>query len=118
MTLHLDFLAPGLNGDEGLIRQHFTLARKQKIRLKLLFLSQRPVGHDPINYPVRITYVRYTAFPMDWDNACASFKHIGDALQEAGIISDDSPKVISQFVPRQIKCKKVEQRTEIIIEPI
>lgn len=118
ITFTLDFLTAGLNGNEGLVRQHFHAAAKVKNTLHLLILSQRPAGHKPIDFPVKITYIRYTSRLMDWDNACASFKHIGDALQDAGIIYNDSPEVLAVFIPKQVKCKIKEQRTEIIIEPI
>lgn len=118
MKLTLDFLTPGLNGKDGLIRQHFRTAANMKIKLRLLFLSQKPRGHIAIDYPVKVTYIRYTSRLMDWDNACSSFKHIGDALRQAGIISDDSPNIIQVFYPKQVKCKMDEHRTEIIIEPI
>lgn len=116
ILLKLDFLTAGLNGDSGLIRQHFREAAKVKMRLKLLMLSQRPKGHITIDKPVRITYTRYCNRFMDWDNAVSSFKHIGDAIVDAGIIADDSPKIIQQFIPRQIQCKKADERTEILIE--
>lgn len=118
LILHLDFLTPGLNGSDGLIRQHFGAAAKMKLRIRLLFRSQIKPPFAAIKVPVRITYIRYTSSLMDWDNACASFKHIGDALQEAGILSDDSPKIVAVFDPKQEKVKRTEQRTEIIIEPI
>jgi len=118
LIFKIPFLTSGLNGDDGLIRQHFRDAKKVKDRLHLFFLSQRPRCHKAIDFPVRITYIRYTSRFMDWDNAAASFKHIGDALQTAGILSDDSPNVIHEFIPKQIKCKIKEQRTEIIIESL
>lgn len=66
---------------------------------------------------VVITYARYTNKQMDWDNHCASFKHIGDALVKAGIIKDDNPKIIIEFIPKQFKVKtREEERTLIIIE--
>lgn len=118
LTLHLDFLTPGLNGNEGLIRQHFTGAAQMKMRLRLLFRSQIKPPFKTFDMPVKITYIRYTSSMMDWDNACASFKHIGDALQEAGILSDDSPKIVAVFDPQQVKVKRCDQRTEIVIESI
>jgi flavoprotein len=53
---------------------------------------------------------------MDWDNFAASFKHIGDALVSNKVIKDDKPGVVVQFLPEQIKCKRVEQKVVIIIE--
>lgn len=116
MLLKLDFLTAGLNGDDGLIRQHFRESAKVKIRLKLLLMEQKPRGFIPIDYPVRITYTRYCSRYMDWDNACASFKWIGDSLVSAGFLKDDAPSIIQEFIPRQIKVKRAEERTEILIE--
>lgn len=111
--IDLPYLMPGLNGTEGLMRQHYREAAKKRERLAWEIRSQK---EEPTIYePVPVTYIRHTARLMDWDNACASFKYIGDALTEAGIIGDDSPKIIAEFIPRQIKCRENEQRTEIII---
>lgn len=118
MKFTLPYLTPGLNGKDGLIRQHFAAAGKAKDRITWDIRAQRPQGLTPIADPVRVTYIRYTAHLMDWDNAAATFKHIGDALQRAGVLVDDSPKVIVEFLPRQVKCKMAERRTEIIIELI
>lgn len=115
MKITLKYLTPGMNGADGLIRQHFRDAGKLKDKIKLDILSQRPRGFKCINTPVKVVYTRYTAHLMDWDNAAASFKHIGDALQAAGILSDDSPEVIAEFIPRQIKCAMKDRRTEIEI---
>lgn len=117
LIFHLNFLTPGLNGANGLIRQHWTNAAALRDKLTLLFLSQKPKRMLPINFPVRIYYKRYTCRLMDWDNACASFKKCGDALVRAGILADDCPDVVHEFLPQQTKVKtKKEERTEIIIE--
>jgi len=114
--IRLPYLTPGLNGPDGLMRQHFRDAARIKDRLTWEIRAQK--SGPTIGYPVRVVYTRYTATLMDWDNACASFKHIGDALTAAGILADDNPKIIAEFLPRQIKCRRTEQRTEITIEEI
>ena len=111
--LTIEGIVHGMNGKHGLIREHFHAAKKKKEQYKALFLSQtqnRHVGR------VKITFVGYKAYLMDWDNFAASFKHLGDALVQAGIIKDDNPKIIVEFCPVQIKCKKIEQKVKIIIE--
>lgn len=50
---------------------------------------------------------------MDWDNAAASFKHVGDALVMEKVIEDDHPKIIRDFIVRQVLSK--ERYIEIII---
>lgn len=114
--IRLPYLMPGLNGPDGLMRQHYRDAARKRESLAWE-IKQQKIG-STIYEPIRVTYIRHTERLMDWDNACASFKYIGDAMIEAGIIGDDSPKVIAEFIPRQIKCKREEQRTEIIIEKI
>lgn len=116
LIFKLSFLTAGLNGDNGLIREHYSKAKKMKDKLKLIFLSQKPKGMRVIDEPVRIIYKRYTSVYMDWDNAAASFKHIGDALQDALIILDDNPNIVKEFIPQQIKVPRKEARTEIEIE--
>ena len=51
---------------------------------------------------------------MDWDNHCASFKHVGDSLKDCGVIIDDNPKIVTQFVPYQFQIKMAEQEYMII----
>lgn len=116
MIFILPFITPGLNGPDGLMRQHFHKTKPLKDKLTALILSQRPRGHCVITAPCRVTYIRHTSTLMDWDNACASFKHIGDALVAAKIIVDDNPTVLAEFIPKQIKCKRKEHKTQIIIE--
>ena len=36
-------------------------------------------------------------------------KHLGDSLVNCGIIKDDNPKIIKEFIPIQIKVKKKEE---------
>jgi len=55
---------------------------------------------------------------MDWDNFSASFKHIGDALVDLGVIQDDKPSIVTQFLPQQIKSKRIDQKVVIIIEDV
>lgn len=118
-TLTIDGIIAGLNGDEGLMRAHWTKIKKIKslyaeiIRLHLL--NGRIRNHEG---KVKITYIGYKSRLMDWDNFCSSFKHIGDSLVKAQIITDDKPSVIISFIPQQIKCKRVEQKAVVIIEDI
>ena len=65
---------------------------------------------------VTIQFIGYKSVLMDWDNFCSSFKHIGDALVKSKIIIDDKPSVVIQFIPQQIKCKRVEQKVIVIIK--
>lgn len=106
---------PGLNGSDGLMQEHYRNAIKRKERYIWLVKSQTMNKHLGA---VSIDYIGYKSAFMDWDNFCASFKHLGDALVSCGVISDDNPKIVQDFKVRQIKCKKIEQRVEIIIKDL
>ena len=108
-------IVPGLNGKHGLIREHFRNAKKRKNLYTILCREQNPNKHPG---KVIIHYIGYKSILMDWDNFSASFKHIGDALTDLGVIVDDKPSIVVQFLPEQIKCKRIEQRVEIIIEDV
>ena len=107
----LPIALPGLNGSKGLIRQHWTNARKMKDWLLQQVLEAELRCHKG---QVRITYTRVSKKKMDWDNCMSSAKHGLDALVKAGVIKDDSPKII----PEQPKMFQEigEPRTIIEIE--
>ncbi len=107
----LPIALPGLNGDKGLIRQHWTNAAKMKEWLLHKVLEAELRCHDG---QVRITYTRRAKKKMDWDNCMSSLKHGLDALVKAGIIIDDSPKSIPEQ-PRLIQ-EIGEPFTRIVIE--
>lgn len=107
---------PGLNGSDGLIREHFHLAKKRKTRYAYTMISQTRNRHKG---PVKITYTRYGIKLMDWDNMCASFKHLGDALVLSGIITDDNASLVKKFYPHQVKIRhRKDQKVVIEIEDL
>ena len=106
-------IIPGLNGKQGLIREHFRAAKKRRDLYKVLIRSQTTNRHKG---KVIIRYIGYKSILMDWDNFAASFKHIGDALVSNKVIKDDKPAIVVQFLPEQIKSKRIEQKVVIIIE--
>jgi len=111
--LVLDELPPGLNGPEGLIREHFAARKKRKDRYFIKIRSQTLNRHKG---SVKITYIRYCNRFMDWDNASASVKLPMDCLKDAKIIIDDSPKIVVEFSTKQVLVDRKSQRIEIIIE--
>lgn len=106
-------LIPGLNGSQGLIREHHRAAKKRRNLYKVLIRAQTTNRHKG---KVIIKYIGYKSILSDWDNFAASFKHLGDALVSNNIIKDDKPAVVHEFLPEQIKCKRIEQKVVIIIE--
>lgn len=94
---------PGLNGSRGLIRMHFRAKRKAATETEMRL---RSCGHPlpSIEEPVRVEFERRVArrqHLMDWDNAAASFKLVGDALVHLEVLPDDSPRWIAEFHPSQ-----------------
>ncbi len=61
---------------------------------------------------VRVCVVSFRARLCDPDNLCP--KYFIDCLRYAGLIADDTPDCISLEV-RQVRCRRSEQRTEILI---
>lgn len=108
-------LTPGLNGPDGLIRQHWAKAAKKKKEYKLLALSQRPRGWVKISHPIKVVFTRFEARVLDRDNALASIKHLLDSLEKAGIIENDGPKIVAEIVVKQVKVNKKETKSTIEI---
>jgi hypothetical protein len=114
-TIIIEGVIPGLNGSNGLMQQHYRKAMAQKKIYQAIIRSQTKNKHLG---QVSIDYIGYKSVLMDWDNFCASFKHIGDSLVECGVIVDDNPKIVRPFRVQQIKCKRIDQRVEIVIRDL
>ncbi len=97
---------PGLN---KMLRMHWAKRKKLYEAIKLELALNYPVLPQ-FDCPVEIVYTRYYARQaMDWDNAGSSFKLLGDALVELGVIEDDNPRVVVRFEPRQVKTPVAQQ---------
>ena len=115
LKIILPYILPGLNGPEGLIRGHWA-ARKKRLESIVWDIKQQVRAGIGFDTSVSVTYSGYCHKLKDWDNFCASFKLIGDALQLCGIIKNDSPEFLNPFNPRQHKIPmKEKQFTEILI---
>ena len=97
---------PGLNGSEGLIRENRFLRKKRKDEIKAEILRQELTKFPGI---VRLTLERRAVKLMDWENFIATMKLPNDIFVELGIIKDDNPAVIVEFIPLQ---KRVGSRAE------
>lgn len=112
-------IVQGLNGSTGLMNNHWTNRKKIKQLYCTVIEDHLKSGaakkHEG---KVTIEYIGYKSAFMDWDNFCASAKFPFDGLVKCGVIKDDNPKIVTQFLPDQIKCKRAEQRVVIIIKDI
>ena len=71
-----------------------------------------PAGEDGNASRVRVCVVSFRARLCDPDNLCP--KYFIDCLRYAGLIADDAPEYITLEV-RQERCRRGEERTEIVI---
>lgn len=108
-------LIHGLNGSKGLMQSNFYTSNKEKKKIELRIKALNP---PEFNGKVMIIYTRYGSKLMDWDNMCSTAKFPFDGLKNNKVIVDDSPEYIVQFVPKQVKCRRKDQRTEITITNI
>ena len=83
--------------------------------------SQPVIRDEPVAAPprevrhasrVRVCVVSFRSRLCDPDNLCP--KYFIDCLRYAGLIADDTPECITLEV-RQVRCRRHEQRTEILI---
>ena len=119
LTVDLTRLLPGLNGKDGLIRQHYRQATKVKDEL-LSEIKSRYKGVTFGAQRVNVVCTRhYCGTPMDFDNASSSFKHLMDAIVKAGLIADDGPGTIDSWTVRQVRVgKRLDQKMEVKINAL
>lgn len=103
----------GLNND--LLQKHWSQHYRDK---KAFLLRLQLLKVKPITGKLQLTYMRYAARPLDWDNMCSTMKKPLDAIVKAGIIEDDSFKIITKFIPEQRQCRGKDARMEFYFEPI
>jgi len=118
VVLRAPILLPGLN---RLMRMHFRDRKRMQEEVTMaLMCCNTAEQRRPIEGPVRVTYTRiYARLPLDCDNAAASAKFALDALQHLGVLPDDGPRVIVEYVVRQRKVATVkEEGFTLEIEPL
>jgi Holliday junction resolvase RusA-like endonuclease len=114
LTIEIPGIVPGLNGDKGLMRSHWSETKKMKKLYCQIIKDQLPAKYR-FEGAVSIEYVGYKSSLMDWDNFCSSAKHILDSLVKCGVIINDNPKIVKEFLPKQVKCSRASQKVEVII---
>jgi Holliday junction resolvase RusA-like endonuclease len=112
VTIEIDDVAPGLNGSQGLMRMHYH--NKTKLKKKWMLLIRSKTLYK-FKGKVTINYYRSSVMPPDADNLSASFKFIGDALVDNGVISDDSMDVVTRFTAHWMKAKNNKDKRTVIV---
>ena len=118
--IHLVFRAPdippSLNGDDGLMRLHWSKRKVVFTKFQWLIASMKP---EKIAGPVKLMIVNYGIILMDWENLAGRHKLIGDALVKGEFLEDDSPDIIYPFLMDQHKVnKKKDVRIEFTYESV
>lgn len=109
-------MPPSLNGNNGLLRMHWTKRKSIKEKFHYLIKNQKP---KKIEDKCILTMVNYYIMPSDWDNMISRLKIIADVLVDMEIIKDDNPSVIIDFIPKQVRvCKKLDVRLEFIFSSV
>lgn len=108
-------LFPGINGSNGLKREHWASYKKRKeniiLRLSVLRIPR-------FSKKVSISLEFHHSILADEDSLTSRFKIIGDCLVKLGILIDDSPKYVSIEKPQQMKSRRKEQKLIIGIKPM
>lgn len=69
-----------------------------------------------IRPPFRATWTLYANRLFDWGNLGGAFKLPEDALRYLGIIQDDRPTVLLEWVPQQVQVPKGWEGVSVLLE--
>lgn len=113
MRLEIPFATPSNN---VVMRMHHRERSAEHERYQWIVCAANNLNMDYFERCV-ITVARYGARPLDWDNMGGGLKFLLDALVKNKIIKDDNPKCVIELNLRQIKSKRKDEKTVVIIEP-
>ena len=114
MRLELPFATPSNN---TVMRMHHReRSAEHKRYMWLVFAEISPTC--PYFERCIVTIARHGARSLDWDNMGGGLKFLLDALVKNKVIKDDNPKCITELNLRQIKTKRKDEKTVIIIESV
>ncbi len=88
-----------------MLRAHWSKRGEIRDYYAMLFRA----GQRTAPQPCELTITWRVTQAMDWDNAAARFKCIGDAMVLAGVLADDNPDVVRAF---HVKQQRVKHRGE------
>lgn len=105
---------PSNNGNNGLLRMHWTKRREVKRRWTLLFKAQTNNRHKG-RVKIHVTHYYTGRQIADFDNLTSTLKIPLDAIKDAGIIVDDHMLITGEPKFEQIRVKKKEEVKTIIL---
>ena len=101
----------------GNYKGHWALKRKKNLLLKASGQDQALISGETFQ-KARITFTWFKAGTGDGDNFAIGMKGFVDGLVIGGMFSDDSPEHIVQGEHHFVRVKRVDERTEILVEGI
>ena len=112
-----DIITPGLNGNKGLMRMHWSKKKQWYEKISWLIIEQMQGKHKG---KVKVSYTRYSTKLLDpMDNLPASAKFWMDCLVKCGVIKDDSSEYVVAPELCQEKVKSLKDiKTVIVIQDI
>ena len=121
MAYYLEFKLDGLpkttNAKRGFGHwaQYYRESVKWKKSLIPYFTSMKP--SKPLK-KARLTLTRYSSSQPDYDGLVSSFKHVIDALVDAGILENDKPQNIGRSTYTWEKAEKNKGYIRVLVEEI
>jgi hypothetical protein len=118
MTFTIPYCPPSGN---VIIRRDRDVRWKQERKQVIAMLIVAAIGQP--EYPMdekrkRLAITVYRSRLIDQTNLRAGVKWLEDALVRLGWLVDDSPEWVQHEDPVQVKCRKGQERTEIVLEPV
>lgn len=114
LEFELAGLPPMENG-----HKHWAVAgkarREWRNRTKLRVFMERPP--EPLT-SVKIVCTRFSSVEPDRDNLARSFKSVIDGLKDGGIIKEDKPGIVKQFIPQWEKSPKGQGSIKVVLEEV
>jgi len=115
MTKTISFILPRPTPSNNVLKnQHYFAYKKMREDFVDLVREVVPTPKTPITR-CEIFITRYGSTLMDWDNLYGGFKPLLDALIINLIIADDNPAVVTRLEAAQVKCKRSETQTRVVI---
>jgi Holliday junction resolvase RusA-like endonuclease len=118
VSYRLEFELAGLPPMEN-GHKHWAVAgkarREWRARTRMRVFMQRPP--EPLT-SVRIVCTRFSSVEPDRDNLARSFKSVIDGLKDGGIIKDDKPSIVKQFVSLWEKAARDKGKIRVLVEAV
>jgi Holliday junction resolvase RusA-like endonuclease len=99
-------------------RSHWAVKVKESKSWKrsVYLASSSQLPQDPLSR-ARVYLTRHSSGKIDYDGLVSSFKHVLDGLVDAGVLKDDSMRVVDMFYLKK-PAKPGQGKIEVYVEEI